>query len=90
MSQFANGCCSKCGGELLGDGVTDVLKCEFAKEESGREGDSGVVECDFEEENGWTRKQLRWYEQFLKVLDEPLNVEETLTNENADLGYEHF
>ena len=76
---------------MLGDGVTDVLKCEFAEEkEDGREGDSGVVECEFHEEHGWTRKQLRWYEQFLKVLDEPLNVEETLTNENADLGYEHF
>jgi hypothetical protein len=51
MSQFANGCCSKCGGELLGDGVTEVLKCEFAEEKKsiGREGDSGVVECDFEE-----------------------------------------
>jgi len=51
MSQFANGCCSKCGGELLGDGVTEVLKCEFAEEKKsiGREGDSGVVECDFAE-----------------------------------------
>jgi len=49
MSQFANGCCSKCGGELLGDGVTEVLICEFAIGEEGREADSGVVECDFEE-----------------------------------------
>ena len=94
MSQFANGCCS-CGGELLGDGVTEVLKCEFAEEESGREGDSGVVECDFaEEQKRLAEKQHRWFEEFNKKLTgesaEPLDVEETMTNQNADLGYEGF
>ncbi len=50
MSQFANGCCSKCGGKLEGDGVSKVLVCEFAiGKEEGREADSGVVECDFED-----------------------------------------
>ena len=84
--------CSVCGGGVRGDGVTVIKHCQQISAEtveaSGREAGHEVMTC---EEAGWSAKQHRWYEQFLKALtDEPLNVEETLTNENADLGYEHF
>jgi len=40
--------CSKCGGEMLGDGYTQVLHCEYADiEGKGFEPDAFRVECDF-------------------------------------------
>ena len=41
--------CSKCNGELVGDGYTTVMHCENADENQyyGKEPDAEVVECDF-------------------------------------------
>lgn len=47
------GKCIKCGGEMIGDGYTMVLHCEFAEPESYEyhECDSNPVFCEFEEDN---------------------------------------
>lgn len=42
----AEGTCSVCGGDLLGDGYTSVVRCENAEVGDGVECDAGVVECD--------------------------------------------
>jgi hypothetical protein len=41
--------CSKCGGDIIGDGYTSPMHCEYA-EYDGIECDAGIVECDFEED----------------------------------------
>lgn len=44
--------CPKCGGEMIGDGYTTVLHCEFANEEDYwyLAPDSNPIYCDFEED----------------------------------------
>ena len=68
MFVLGNGICRTCGGDMQGDGVTEVLHCEFVDVTgSGYEPDAEPVECR-----------------------EVLDVEECMTNENADLGDEGF
>lgn len=45
--------CTKCGGDIIGDGYTSPMHCEFADEEEYEfdEPDCNVIECDFEEED---------------------------------------
>lgn len=42
--------CSKCGGDMIGDGYTTVSHCENADEDKywNHEPDANPVECDFE------------------------------------------
>jgi len=81
--------CSVCGGGVRGDGVKVIKHCQTIEaatvEASGREPGYGVMTC---EEAGWSAKQHKWFEKFVKGLTD--DVEETMTNENADLGYEGF
>jgi len=44
--------CSKCGGDMIGDGYTLVYHCEYAEEAKYEfhEPDADPVECDFKEE----------------------------------------
>lgn len=43
--------CVKCGGAMIGDGYTSVLRCEFAPDtDEVFEPDAAPVYCDFEEE----------------------------------------
>ena len=42
--------CSKCGGDIIGDGYSSVMYCEYAEPDYGTECDAGIIECDFEEE----------------------------------------
>lgn len=44
--------CSKCGGEMIGDGYTSVFHCENADESTYEfhEPDADPVECLFEED----------------------------------------
>ena len=83
--------CAVCGSDINGDGVKVIKHCQQISAEtveaSGREPGYEVMTC---EEAGWSAKQHRWYEQFLKGLGDSLDVEETMTNQNADLGYEGF
>ena len=40
--------CKKCGGEMIGDGYTSVMHCEFVVSDiSDLEPDANPVECDF-------------------------------------------
>ena len=43
-------CCSKCGGELIGDGYSTVIHCEFADPETYMycAPDEGPILCDFD------------------------------------------
>ena len=45
--------CPKCGGDLIGDGYTVVIHCEYADESKYEyhEPDSDPIYCDFEESN---------------------------------------
>lgn len=44
--------CVKCGGDLIGDGYTSALRCEFADMDDWEEleADASPVYCDFEED----------------------------------------
>ena len=42
--------CIKCGGEMIGDGYTDVMRCEYVDDIEGYEPDAYPLYCDFEEE----------------------------------------
>lgn len=45
LSIYANGTCSNCGGEILGDGYTVVLHCENAEIPDCTEPDANTVLC---------------------------------------------
>ncbi len=49
----ANGYCSKCGGDLIGDGYRDVLHCENAEPEAfeHHEPDAPPVLCNFTDDD---------------------------------------
>lgn len=42
-------CCPKCGGNLIGDGYTRVIHCEFVDVDRDVEPDAEPVYCDFED-----------------------------------------
>lgn len=42
--------CPLCGGEMVGDGYTSVLHCEFAESDLTVAPDSTPIYCDFDEE----------------------------------------
>jgi hypothetical protein len=44
--------CPKCGGDIIGDGYTSVMHCEYAEdsEYEYHEPDANPVWCNFEEE----------------------------------------
>jgi hypothetical protein len=42
--------CSKCGGDIIGDGYTSPMHCEYAETDVGTECDAEITECDFEED----------------------------------------
>ena len=44
-------CCPKCGGDVVGDGDSSPMRCEFAKEEDYEHAapDEGPFLCDSEE-----------------------------------------
>lgn len=43
--------CIKCGGDMIGDGYTSVMHCEYADESTyeSHEPDASPVYCDFED-----------------------------------------
>jgi uncharacterized protein (DUF983 family) len=43
--------CPKCGGDMIGDGYTSVMHCEYAEfDYTEYEADAGPVLCDYEED----------------------------------------
>lgn len=56
--------CSKCGGDMLGDGYTVVKHCEYAEEDDYkyREPDAWPVECDFEDQDDEVRARVAAYD----------------------------
>lgn len=45
LSIYPNGECPNCGGQLFGDGVSTVLRCEFADDTPDVEPDANPVYC---------------------------------------------
>lgn len=45
-------CCIKCGGEMIGDGYTSVMHCEYTEEEeySFKAPDEGPVYCGYSDD----------------------------------------
>ena len=50
--------CPKCGGDIIGDGYTSVMHCEYADDEEYEhcEPDADVVLCNFEESSMLARQ----------------------------------
>ncbi len=69
--------CNQCGGEMIGDGYTLVMHCEYADEEDYwyHECDAAPVECNYE-----ARTAKYNYEEDVYILDgkEINNTEYTL------------
>lgn len=42
--------CAKCGGDMIGDGYTSVLHCEYVDETECYEPDAEPIYCNFKEE----------------------------------------
>lgn len=55
--------CSKCNGDIVGDGYNSVMHCEYADSDETMyaEPDAGPILCDYEEATPFGEKHMAWF-----------------------------